>query len=309
MDSHFLFLFLCLLGRQQAGLKADRREAFFSHREARIFPPEHEFFRLFPEFEPWRDKPRSWWKKAAEELQRESERGWRFLNYEDTEFPQRLREIPDPPWVLNVLGSLSVLSDPGFSVVGAREPSAGSLQWMDEHLANVLKRLPLAVVSGGARGIDQAAHRLALRSERPTLLFLPSGLGQIYPVDLKDWILPVCDSGGAFVSEFHPRTPMRKWNFAIRNRLIAGIGILTLVIEARHRSGTWITAKCAIDSGRAIGCLPGSAWETSFSGNLRLLGEGAQLIKDADDLALFLCRELRTGTPSLALDQPNVSTH
>ena len=302
MQTHFLFLFLCFLGRQQAALKADRRELFFSLVKKGLLPPDPEFFITFPEFEKWRDKDFSWWKKAADELQRESEKGQHFICYDDVDFPQSLRETSDPPWILNVWGRRDSLLEPSFSVVGAREPSAASLQWMDEHLTQVLRMLPLAVVSGGARGIDQAAHRLSLRCERPTLIFLPSGLSEIYPSDLKEWILPVCESGGALISEFHPRTPMRKWNFAIRNRLIAGMGCLTLVVEGRSQSGTWITAKCALESGRAVGCLPGSAWETSFSGNLQLLGEGAQLIKDAQDLALFLARELRLRNPKLALE-------
>ncbi len=287
MNTHFLTLLLCFLGRQQAYLKADRREAFFAAIAEDCFPPHSEFFRRFPEFEKWRDQPLAWWTKAADELARDSEQGIQFLLSTDADFPNSLRALRDPPWVLSAKGSVGVLSQPSISVVGAREAAPEALQWMDEHLGSFLNCLPLAVVSGGARGVDQIAHRTALRVPRPTVVFLPSGLSSIYPLDLKDWLLPVLEGGGAFVSEFHPRTPMRKWNFHVRNRLIAGQSAITLVVQARRRSGTWMTAKLALEEGRAIGCLPASPWESSFGGNLELLNEGATLIRDAQDLLLF----------------------
>ena len=105
--------------------------------------------------------------------------------------------------------------------------------------------------------------------------------------------MPVCEAGGAFVSEFHPRTPMRKWNFEIRNRLIAGLTPLTLVIEGQIKSGTWVTARLALEEGRTLGCLPGSPWERALSGNLELLASGAAFVRDAQDLVMLLSSATR----------------
>jgi len=273
-------------------------------------PPQAEFFRRFPEFEKWREKSPAWWMRAADELDRESERGLRFLLREDPQFPPSLMAMQDPPWALCVKGNVECLRQASISVVGAREPATASVQWMEEHLAEFLTDLPLAVVSGGARGIDQAAHRIAIRAGRPTQVYLPSGVGCLYPSDLQDWVLPVIESGGAFVSEFHPRTPMRKWYFQARNRLIAGISPITLVVQARTRSGTWLTARQVLEENRGLAVLPGSPWDGSFSGNLELLTQGGVLVRNAQDLLIFLNNEMRTkSTDFLALGDLKSAPH
>lgn len=309
-DSRDLLVFLCFLGHQRAAFRGDR---FFELRSALaqgLFPPLVDFFALFPEFDTWKEKSPHWWKKACDEIRRERERGRHFLLRGEADFPARLECIPDPPSVLTVLGNVAALSRPGFAVVGAREPTRSSLQWMDEHLSEALREHPAIVISGGARGVDQAAHRVALRQGKATILFLPSGLRELYPKDLKEWVLPVCEAGGAFVSEFHPRTPMRKWNFPVRNRLIAGLGLVCLVIEARMRSGTHLTARLARDAGREVGCLPAAPWDVSSGGNLELLAQGAQIIKDAQDLVMFLSREVESaGRQPLRLGGEKESFH
>lgn len=310
MDARFPLLFLCFLSRQKLRLREDRRESLFAAAAEGCLPPDAEFFRRLPEFETWREKPADWWKRGADELRREHERGHRFLLFGESGFPSGLSSMSDPPWALTLKGSVETLSEPSLSIVGAREPLAESLAWMEEHLGSVLGCLPVTVVSGGARGVDQAAHRLSLRAGRPTVVYLPSGLASLYPADLKDWVMPVLDGGGAFVSEFHPRTPMRKWHFELRNRLIAAHGLATLVIEARERSGTWMTARAAIDNGRPVACLPSSPWETALGGNARLLGEGASPVRDAQDVVMFLAAAIRgVQESSLALDSVSVRVH
>jgi DNA processing protein len=309
MNKRSLAFFLSFLGRQHAQLPSDPALFFETMKEGPC-PPDPEFFDRFPEFQSWRERPKEWWVKGVDELSRLEERGFHFVAWDDERFPGSLRAMRDPPWLLTVLGDAQALTTPSISVVGAREPLDLSLQWMEEHLGAFLSCLPMTVVSGGARGIDQAAHRIALRHRRPTLVFLPSGLSQFYPSDLKDWLLPVCESGGAFVSEFHPRTPMRKWNFQIRNRLIASISALTLVVEGRIRSGTWTTAKYVAEEGRQLGCVPGPPWESSFSGNLALLKDGAMMIRDAQDLVMFLSHESRRDSGnSLAIGRSNSLIH
>jgi DNA processing protein len=140
------------------------------------------------------------------------------------------------------------------------------------------------------------AHRLALQAKAPTVVTLPSGLATLYPESLKEWILPICESGGAFVSEYHPRTVMRKWHFQERNRLIAGLSLWTFIVEGKLRSGTWLTAKKALNAGREIAALGASPWMTGFSGNLALLADGATMIRDAQDLVMFLSRDSRVNS-------------
>lgn len=288
MQTDSLFHFVSYLAAHKLRFKFADRPRLVSAWSRGLRPPSPDFFRELPEFEIWRERAASFWEKGAFELAREAERGTRFLTPEDPEFPETLKSLEEPPWVLSVRGSIEALSAPSLSVVGAREPLPGSLAWMQEHLGFVLKRAPLALASGGARGVDQMAHRLCLRYERPTLIFVPSGLGALYPENLKDWVLPVLECSGALVSEFHPRAPMRKWHFQMRNRLIAGVSRGTLVVEARHRSGTWLTAQLALDLPRPLGVLPGSAIEPRQSGNVLLINAGATPICDAQDLVMFL---------------------
>lgn len=300
MQTDSLFYFLCYLAAHKLRLKFAHRARLVQAWARGLRPPSPDFFQALPEFEVWREKPASFWEQGAFELAREAERGTHFLTPENPDYPAALKLLDEPPWVLSVRGARGVLAAPSLSVVGAREPLTGSLAWMQEHLGFVLKRAPLALASGGARGVDQMAHRLCLRYERPTFIFLPSGLGALYPENLRDWVLPVLECGGALISEFHPRAPMRKWHFQMRNRLIAGVSRGTLVVEARHRSGTWLTAQLALELARPLGVLPGSAIEPRQNGNMLLINAGATPICDAQDLVMFLKGPCQQSTDNAA---------
>ena len=230
------------------------------------------------------------------------EKGYRFLPPNHLLFPKALNLIPDPPRGLFVWGQQQALHRPMLAVVGSREPSQISLEWMEQTLRGFLLKMPEAVlVSGGARGIDQAAHRIAIRSGQPTVVFLPSGFDRLYPSQLRSWTDSILANGGVFVTEYAPEMEMRKSYFSERNRLISGISAATLIVEAKERSGTWLTARAAAEQGRPLFVVPAHPLENSFRGNLLLLSEGATPVMDAQELVSFFKAEVRFPYSSLKL--------
>lgn len=227
------------------------------------------------------------YKKYEAETQRLRDKGYRFVVYGEVMFPKNCYLMSDPPLSLSFLGEPVWLRGAALSVVGSREPSEISVTWMEKEFAHFCEENQVCIVSGGARGVDQKAHSLSLRKNNPTIIVLPSGLLQIYPSSLQEWIKPVLQSGGCFVSEYAPEQRMHKYLFHHRNRLIAALGGATLLIEARRRSGTLITAQQSLQLGRAVGVVPGHPLDPHFGGSLDLLSEGAFLVRDAQDLAMF----------------------
>ena len=140
--------------------------------------------------------------------------------------------------------------------------------------------------------MDQKAHMISLRAGKPTVALLPSGLSRIYPTSFADWVEEVVATGGALLSEYEDERFMQKHFFAQRNRLISGLGCATLVIEARRRSGTLLTAHEALDQHRPVWVLPGHPMDPAFQGSLDLLTEGGAVIRDATDLCLLFESEI-----------------
>jgi DNA processing protein len=213
-------------------------------------------------------------------------------------YPQSFYELETPPLYLSCAGNLGALCAPErVAVVGSRELSTRSERWLESHLSEFLLEHPHAVIiSGGARGADQAAHLAAVRAGRPTIVFLPSGLNQIFPVDLQPWLGPILDAGGLFVSAYAPDDSVRKFRFEARNRLIASLGHFTFVVEASRRSGTMMTARLSRDLGRELCVLPSFPGDPAGQGNLDLLSNGAQLICDATDLSVMMSRNSMPGS-------------
>ncbi len=207
-------------------------------------------------------------------------------------YPDSFYELEDPPLFLSCLGNLQALCAPErLAVVGSRELSSRAQRWLESHLSDFLLENPHAVViSGGARGADQAAHLAAIRKGRPTVVFLPSGLNRIFPADLQSWLRPILKAGGVFVSAYAPDDMVRKFRFEARNRLIASLGHFTFVVEASRRSGSMMTARLSRDLGRELCVLPSFPGEVAGQGNLDLLGDGAQLICEARDLSVMMSR-------------------
>ncbi len=215
--------------------------------------------------------------------------GPREVPYCSNQYPSALRDLSDAPPILSIDGELDFESLPVLAVVGARHSSVMSESWMRRFLPAIAHHC--AIVSGGARGIDELAHAIAVGESRPTAVVLPTGLLRPYP---NDWRLkrdPVLRSGGLFLSEYSPETEIRPWHFEKRNRLIAALADVVLVIEARSRSGTAITARHAASLGREIATLPWFPTDPRGEFCNELLCRGAIPIRDSADVAAILGRE------------------
>ncbi len=221
------------------------------------------------------------------------ERGVSFVFPGHPYFPTNLLRIAEPPFLLSYLGEPIWNALPGLAVVGSREPALQSLQWMDLHLGACLEQRQFFIASGGARGIDQKAHGLSLLKGRPTLVFVPSGLGSLYPQNLSTFVGPVLRGGGAIVSEYKYSEPMRKHYFHARNRLISGFAECTLIVQASRKSGTLITGRQALEQSRPLFVVPSHPLDTGFQGGLDLLVEGATPVRDSADLLILLDCEMK----------------
>lgn len=238
------------------------------------------------------DELKKWLEKAELEFleDRNHQIGW--VCPLDPEFPQGLLRIGDSCFLLRYLGNLDWQKKTALAVVGTREPHRISLQWMEENLMSVVKSKDLVLVSGGARGIDQMAHKISLRAQRPTVCFVPSGLRRLYPQSLQDLVGPILSQGGVLFSEYSSTQEMRKFHFLQRNRLIAGLGIATLLIQAGRRSGTLLTARSSLDHGKPVFVVPSHPLDVKSHGGLDLLMDGASIVRDEKDLNLLIDSEV-----------------
>jgi DNA processing protein len=213
-----------------------------------------------------------------------------FKKYEikinDIDFPERLKSMPQFPSKLRYIGHPVWKTTNCLSVVGSRHPSDVAQSWLDETLSLTLQASAITIVSGGARGIDQVAHKVALRSSRPTVVFLPSGLDCPYPNSLSAWFPTIIKNGGAIISHLPDNETIKKHHFIIRNQWIAGISRSTLLVEARKKSGTYMTGNYALHLGRNLGVMP--TYPNSLgAGGLDFINSGANIIRDHLDLLLF----------------------
>jgi DNA processing protein len=204
-------------------------------------------------------------------------------------YPPLLASIHDPPPVLWVRGDPGALLGPAVAVVGARAASHAALAVAAE-LGFGLARAGVAVVSGLARGVDAAAHRGALDAGGRTVAVLGCGADRVYPPEHRELAGAVAASG-AVVSECPPGAPPRREHFPRRNRVISGLALATVVVEASEKSGSLITARCALDQGREVMAVPGSPLGGRNRGAHALLKDGAKLVERVDDIL----EELRLG--------------
>jgi len=205
-----------------------------------------------------------------------------IICYDDAQYPPLLRNISDPPLVLYVIGDPSLLHLPQLAIVGSRNPTAGGIDTATA-FAKSLSQSGLMITSGLALGIDGAAHQGALLANSPTIAVTGNGLDKIYPTRHKTLAKQICEQG-ALVSEFSPGTPPLAANFPRRNRIISGLSLGVLVIEAALRSGSLITARLASEQGREVFAIPGSIHNPLSRGCHRLLKDGACLIESCDGI-------------------------
>jgi len=212
--------------------------------------------------------------------------GNHLVCYPDAAYPPLLRQISDPPLLLYVRGNPEVLLAPQIAIVGSRNCTPGGAQNARD-FAMQCGAAGLAVTSGLAHGIDAAAHRGAIEIGAATIAVLGTGVNRVYPSrnrKLADEIL----QQGAMISEFALDSVARPANFPQRNRIISGLAIATLVVEAAERSGSLITARLAAEQGREVMAVPGSIHNPQARGCHRLIRDGAALVEDAQDIAAEL---------------------
>ncbi|MGY1519209.1 DNA-processing protein DprA [Luteimonas sp. A482] len=200
-----------------------------------------------------------------------------LIGWHDPDYPALLRRISSPPLALFVAGDADLLWHPAIAVVGTRAPTAGGRDHARE-FSRAFVRAGLAVCSGLAAGIDTAAHEAALEADGITVAVLGSGIDVPYPRSNAGLHRAIATCG-AVVSEHPPGTGARSEHFPARNRIIAGLSLGTLVVEAAHRSGALITARLAADAGREVFALPGSIRNPMARGCHRLLRDGAVLVE------------------------------
>jgi DNA processing protein len=221
------------------------------------------------------------WAAINEELEKARELNVAIITCEDHRFPQRLLHIYDCPVLLYVKGDLRDLNM-SVAVVGSRQASAYG-KYTTERLCRDLSLSGVTIVSGMARGIDTSAHRGALSVKGRTVAVLGSGLDVIYPPENESLFNEISRSG-AVVSEYSFTTRPNAPNFPARNRIISGMSLGVVVVEATEKSGSLITARIALEQGREVFAVPGSIDEAGARGTNRLIKEGAKLVENIDDI-------------------------
>lgn len=203
--------------------------------------------------------------------------GQHLLTCDQALYPRLLREIADPPPLLFLHGDIALTDFPQVAVVGSRKPSVAGREDA-EALAGELAAAGLVITSGLARGIDAAAHAGALRAAGKTIAVMGAGIDQVYPKENARLQAAIIERGGLLLSEFRPGTPPLSANFPRRNRIISGLSLGVLVVEAALESGSLITARLAAEQGRLVWALPGSRHHAQAQGCLRLIREGASMV-------------------------------
>jgi len=229
---------------------------------------------------------------AEGEVERISQAGGEFITYDDLEYPERLREIYDPPAVLWYRGDIRLLAYAGIAVVGTRHPSpygAGMAQMLSRDLAN----RGMAIFSGMARGVDTHAHKGALEAKGKTVAVWGTGIDVIYPKENKRLAEDILQGGGAIVSEYPLGTFPAPQNFPIRNRILSGMSVGVLVVEAAEHSGTRITARCALEQNRDVYAVPGNVTNKNAWGPNTLIKQGAKLTATWEDIWEDLPSQIR----------------
>lgn len=222
--------------------------------------------------------------KAINELERVKQLGGDVLILDDGSYPALLREIADPPITLYVRGDWQSCFDlPSVGVIGSRMCSTYG-ENASEMLARDLASRGICIISGLARGIDTAAHRGALRGNGRTIAVLGTGIDGFYPKENTRLVSEILDSGGALVSQFPLGTPPLKDNFPYRNRIISGLSLGVVLVEATEKSGSLITARLAMEQNREVMAVPGNITSRNSVGTNYLIKSGAKLVQQWQDV-------------------------
>ncbi len=229
------------------------------------------------------------------------------LTWEDEDYPRRLKEIDQPPPVLYLRGQLTEADQWAVAIVGTRRITAYGRQ-VSEEIARQLVQNGVSVVSGLARGIDSVAHTAALKNNGRTLAVMGNGVDQIYPPEHRKLAEEIIEQG-ALISDYPPGTAPEAANFPPRNRIISGLSLAVIVVEAGEKSGALITAAFAADQGREVFAVPGYLYAPQSKGTNSLIHEGAHIFLDVKDVLEILnltqvdqFRSARTALPANATE-------
>lgn len=248
----------------------------------------------------------AWDDRIDQELDEIAKHQIRLLTWDDAEYPARLRTIFDPPPVLYARGHPECFQDILIAIVGSRRATAYG-RAVAEKLSRELVIKGVSIVSGLARGIDSAAHVGALKGGGKTVAVLGCGVDVVYPPEHERLYTEICEHG-ALLSEFPLRSRPDRGNFPARNRIISGLSLGTVVVEADLQSGALITADMALEQGRDVFAVPGNITSPSSRGTNRLLKQGAQLVEHADDilhaLSIEISQQISAGQPELPFHAP-----
>ncbi len=205
-----------------------------------------------------------------------------IITLEDEEYPALLKQIHSPPPILFVQGDVSLLKDPQLAIIGSRNPTQGGRDNAYE-FAKYLARNGLCITSGLALGVDGFSHKGALDAGAPTVSVVATGLDRVYPARHRE-LAHAISQQGVLVSEYTIGTPVRAQNFPRRNRIISGLSVGTLVIEAAIKSGSLITARYANEQSREVFAIPGSIHNPLARGCHQLIRQGAKLVENAEHI-------------------------
>ncbi len=250
---------------------------------------------------------KTWRKKVSKEIELIKKSKSKYLLLSDPEYPTQLFEIPDPPIIIYYEGNLSLLKNPCIAIVGARKIDTLS-QKLTLSIATNLSKKGITIVSGLAVGVDTIAHRGGLKHKGSTIAVLGTGIDVNYPapnVYLKETI----KKSGLVISEFPSSTPPASENFPIRNRIISGISLGVLVVQAAKKSGSLITASCALEQNRMVFSIPGPIDNPAFEGNNELIKNGAILITNAEDILSEIKYQVDQSTWSQDKNHEEKPTH
>lgn len=221
-------------------------------------------------------------KKVVKELSLLEEVGGKIMTIRDEFYPKRLKEIYDPPPLLYVRGDLKEEDELAVAIVGSRKTTPYG-RWITEKIGQELARHGITIVSGMARGIDSHAHLGALSGGGRTIAVLGCGVDVVYPPENRNLYKRIIDQG-AVLSEFPMSSPPEGGHFPKRNRIISGLSIGVVVVQAGMESGSLITANYALEQGREVFAIPGNVGSDSSRGTHQLIKDGAKLIESSEDI-------------------------
>lgn len=205
------------------------------------------------------------------------------IEYASDLYPERLRYIQKPPSRLYVNGNPEILNEIGIAVIGSRTNTQYGERMCIKFVKDLVK-YNINIISGLAYGIDSIAHKTCLKNSGKTIAVLPSGLKNIYPEEHVELVKAIIENGGAVVSEYEDGVEAEYKNFLERNRIVAGLGIGTLVVEGGARSGTSVTARFTQEQGKEVFCIPSSLENIKGKGTNELIQNGAKLITNVEDI-------------------------